>query len=241
MSDLSVVVMTWNRGGMRVHNLLVSLLRFQTVLPREVVIVDTSNDQGVADDVALWCRPFRRVRLVRRPMDVFAKSLALNIGIQATSPTSRWVAVTDIDLMFGPDMVRALVNTLSKRRSFVLTEPMRLPETVTMRPFADYDATCMQASWWGPSTGPGALQATERGVWFAMRGYDQRFVDGLGGMDVDMMERALSGFGRTYTMPFSVSRALHQWHPPSEMKDRLLGLVSTGADITANPAGWGDL
>lgn len=245
MGDLSVVVMTWNRGGQRVTNLLASLLRHQNTPAVEVVLVDTSNDENIAQDIACRVRAFQKARLVRRPREGIYKSWALNVGIQATSPYSRWVMTTDIDFMFGARLIETVRDTLAKRATLLLCQPMRLPKGADLSdPFSSTEQwvdLCLSSSWWGPSGGPGAVQVLQRGQWFKLRGYDERFADGLGGMDGNLMQRVASTGAHVICIPFDVGQPLHQWHERSPHKEKLNYLLDEDAPLIANPDGWGDL
>jgi len=237
------VTMTWNRGGLRVANLLKSLLVYQRVPAAEVVVVDTSDDEQIARGVAAMCQAIRGARYVRRRRSSLHKPWALNVGIQAANPFSKVVAVTDIDFMFGPHMVETLLMVIDWQ-IFVRTVPKRLcADDFELDPFTteNWARLCDTARPWGPSTGPGALQAAERGWWFKVRGYDERFAGGLGGMDTDMLQRALHDHMHVTTVPFDVSGALHQWHPQSPLKGATDHLLDHNAPAVANPEGWGEL
>jgi len=237
----SFVVMTWNRGGQRVTNLLASLLLHQTTPAAEVVLVGTSDNAHIAADVCQRAEAFADVTLIQRPRDALFKSWALNVGIRHTLPSSKWVACTDIDFVFGPDLVETIEVQMRPDR-YLKAEPMRLPAGIDLATiFADFDALCYRATWWGPSGGPGALQVAPRGWWFRVHGYDERYADGLGGMDDDVEFRAQHSGLSIGRIPFDTGRALHQWHPASALKDTLHHLWRGKADTTVNPDGWGRL
>jgi len=241
--QVSFVVMTYNRGGVRVWNLLRSLLTYQTVPAAEVVVVDTSDSAQIAQGVAAACGEMREARYVRRRRDGLFKSWALNVGIQRVDPYSKVVAVTDIDFMFGPHTVEMLLR-LVNHQTVCHTIPKRLgADALEVDPFTAerWAALCKAAQPWGESNGPGALQAAERGWWFHVRGYDERFERGLGGMDRDMLLRAARDGMRAVQLPFAVTNALHQWHPESPYKDALNHLVDEHGPVQANPDGWGEL
>lgn len=235
----SFVVMTWNRGGQRVTNLLASLLLHQERPADEVVVVDTSNDAHIAQDVCRRTEAFADCTLIQAPRDGLYKSWALNVGIRATLPASQWVACTDIDLLFGPDLVETIEIQMRHDR-YLKAEPLRLPAGVDLTTvFADFEALCYRATWWGPSGGPGALQVAPRAWWFRVHGYDERYADGLGGMDDDVEFRAQRSGLAIGRIPFDTGRALHQWHPPSPLKDKLHHLWEPERSVTVNPDGWG--
>lgn len=237
----SFVVMTWNRGGQRVTNLLTSLLVHQRHTPLEVVLVDTSDDPGVAADIVGRAADFDACHLIQAPRAHLYKSWALNVGIRATDEASRWVAVTDIDFMFGPHLVRIL-DDVAGPGVFVMAEPLRLPKDADLTdPFTDYDGLCKRGTWWGKTGGPGTLQCATRQWWFKARGYDERFEKGLGGMDDDVINRAKRDGLRIRRLTFEQAQALHQWHERTELKDRLQGLLRRNPPVTVNPGEWGQL
>ena len=244
MAKLSIVTMTWNRGGQRITNLLASLLWHQNRPADEVVIVDTSDDDDIALDVARRARAFPDARLIRRPRDGIYKSWALNVGIQATSPYSRWVAATDVDFMFGPRLIETVHWTLDRKAALLIVQPLRLPQSADVSdPFEgdNWLALCMQGTWWGPTGGPGALQVLQRGKWFEIHGYGEQFGGGLGGPDTDLMDRCIRAGAQVICLPFDVAQALHQWHERSPHKGALVHLLDADAPLIANPGGWGDL
>ena len=237
----SFVVMTWNRGGQRVTNLLASLLLHQTTPTAEVVLVDTSDVQCIAEDVCNRAEAFANCTLIQAPRDGLYKSWALNVGIRATLPSSRWLACTDVDFLFGPDLVETIEIQMRPDR-YLKAEPMRLPAGLDLSdPWGDFDSLCYRATWWGPSGGPGTLQVAPRSWWFRVHGYDERYAAGLGGMDDDVEFRAQASGLSIGRIPFDTGRALHQWHPVSPYKDALAHLWNPKADVVANPDGWGQL
>lgn len=236
---ISVVIMTWNRAGQRATNLLSSLLLHQEEPVSEVVLVDTSNDPDVAQDIVLRTREFDRCKLVQMPRDNLYKSWAFNIGIKAAQ--SEYIATTDIDFMFGADMVKHLKRRMG-RNKLVLAEPMRLPKDADVAdPFAKgrFSKLCREGRWWGKTGGPGTLQCAHHDWWFKVHGYDERYAEGLGGMDDDVIRRAKRDGMKIGRLPFEECRALHQWHPVSELKDYLSGVDFAKGDVVVNPDGWG--
>jgi glycosyltransferase involved in cell wall biosynthesis len=235
--------MTWNRGGQRVTNMLGSLLEYQVVKPREVVLVDTSDDKTIAVDVERRAGEFSGCKLVRRPRNHLYKSWALNIGIQNTSPESDWVATTDIDFMFGRKTTRILESTVTPK-ALLIGQALRLPRGAEIPRTLDrqsYYALCMSATWWGRTGGPGTIQCAMRDWWFKVRGYDERFAEGLGGMDDDVIIRARNDGLHVKRLTFEQLRPLHQWHEPTNLKNRLQHLKDQRASVVANPGGWGEL
>jgi hypothetical protein len=243
VNKISFVVMTWNRGGQRVTNLLQSLLCYQIEAAHEVVLVDTSDDAEIAKDVARRARIFEQCHLIHAPRASLHKSWALNVGIKATDPGAAFVAATDIDFMFGRHAVHVLRRRARPGR-FVLAQPLRLPRDADISdPFSseNYRALAMQATWWGYTGGPGTLQCAARDWWFKVHGYDERYAEGLGGMDDDMLLRARRDGLHIERLTFEEAMPLHQWHEPSPFKGQLHGRVASGPGVVANPDGWGEM
>lgn len=238
--------MSHDRNGKhRLRNLLESLLVHQNVLPLEVVVVDTSTNQEVRNNLARDADRFARVKLLQLTVSDFNKCWALNVGIQATRNDAKIIACTDLDFMFGRRMVGAIAERFNGHPAFVMAEPRRLGEDVDIRsPFHKWSKLCRLAEVWSPLTndpGAGTIQAATREWWFKVHGYDQMFHGGLGGMDDDMRARAEKDNLVRRWITFEEGEALHQWHPRS-------GRKQTGSHrwftwhpvVLKNPSGWGE-
>jgi glycosyltransferase involved in cell wall biosynthesis len=235
--NLAFVVMTWNRGGWRVTNLLSSLVA-QDEQPAGIVLVDTSNDSSIAADVAARAADFD-CRLIQIPRDHLYKSWALNVGIKEAAEIAEYIACTDIDFMFGPRAVTAILAAVGEDR-FVMAEARRLPQEKPLASALEAYSNGTAFELWGTdSLTPGTIQCAHRDWWYRVRGYDERFARGLTGMDGNMMDRAILDGLWLRRLPFGDVQAVHQWHPKSEYKSSLNHLRRQGVSIVANYQGWG--
>jgi len=233
---ISFVTMTWNRSGQRITNLLASLLVYGTKVPSEVIIVDTSNEPWHAASVARSACPYG-ITVIHKPRGNLYKAWALNVGLLAAR--SDYIAVTDIDMMFGPHLVEALETRLERGAQFVMADVRGLPESVAGMTLG-HEWLVEQSEPW-PGDGRGTLQCAPAGWWYYIRGYDERFAEGLGGVEDDVFFRARQDNRRIEWIPFDEGQVLHQWHPKSPLKGKTLHLKDTGGQpVVRNERGWGE-
>lgn len=212
--------------------------------PLEVIVVDTSTDAKIVGQVAKVVHSYAKARLLYRRSKRFNKPWALNVGIKAASTTT-YIATTDMDFMFSRNFIQKVVNRLHKGNSFVMAEAHRLqPGTNLKTPFKDWDKLCTQStSWPGPTGGEGTIQAAHYEWWHKVRGYDERFKGGLGGMDTDLWLRAQKDGLTIRKILFSKAQALHQHHPRSRMKEKGCSKIQWNVKrlkVVRNPRGWGE-
>lgn len=217
----------------------------QNILPLEVVVVDTSDDQTIRDSLAQDAEQFDRVKLLQLTVSDFNKCWALNVGIQATRNDAKIVACTDLDFMFGRNLVRGIQSRLSTRNALVMVEPRRLAKSVDLRsPFGRWNELCRAGTIWAPLSndpGAGCIQASYRSWWFRVHGYDQVFHGGLGGMDDDVRARAEKDSLVRLWIPFDEGQALHRWHARSPRKQTGSHRYFTWhPKVVKNPFGWGE-
>lgn len=225
---LSVVTMVHGRNGIRMYNFIHSLLA-QNVLPDEIIVVDTTPGAVPMESYSV------PLRFLIRPMEIFNKSRALNIGIKAAQ--SDTIMVTDIDFIFSPGVTEVVTNHLSPK-TFVLCEAGYLPKSAVTYPL-DWPKLISMVGTVERRKSPGTIQAAHRDFWHAVRGYDERFEGGLGGMDDDMWIRARKHGLELVWIPFGEVYCLHQWHPISDLKGKCSHLFVPDPEIVKNPQGWG--
>lgn len=242
-ADLTIVVMTWNRDAQRLDNLLKSLLVYQDLKPRDVIVVDTSTDAKIVVQVAKVVHSYLRARLLYYRSNKFDKPWALNVGIKAAGTT--YIATTDMDFMFSRNFIQKVMNRLHKGNSFVMAVAHRLSFNADLSsPFENWDKLCMLSTPWpGLTGGEGTIQAAHRKWWYKVHGYDEQFKDGLGGMDTDLWLRAQKDGLEIRKIPFSKAQALHQYHPRSRMKEKGCSKIQWNKKklrVVKNPRGWGE-
>lgn len=240
VAPISVIAMIHNREGERLRRMVHSL-RCQTVQPRDIIIVDTSFGADMAASVRRSLGEPRaglpQVKHTLRPQRTFNKSFALNIGIRKSK--QKYVLITDADFMFGIKLIEYVMIELEKGNTFVLAEAGYLPDIDLDDGLMNWVKLCSMIHTPERKTSPGTIQAVSREWMNKVRGYDERFHDGLGGMDDDMKVRANKDGLRLVWLPFREVQCLHQWHERSDMKGKCSHLFSVDPPIVKNKDGWG--
>jgi len=170
-----------------------------------------------------------------RPQRTFNKSFALNIGIRKSK--QKYVLITDADFMFGIKLIECVMEELEKGDTLVLAEAGYLPDVNVDEIY--WDRLCNMIKTPERRMSPGTIQAVSRSWMNRVRGYDERFHGGLGGMDDDMKVRAQKDGLRLVWLPFREVQCLHQWHERSDMKGRCSHLFDVDPEIVKNGDGWG--
>jgi len=233
----------YNRDGLRLGNLLSSLLVHQDVKPAEVIVVDTSDETTIVEMIQTTVGRFDAARLVHYRAPDFNLSRSYNVGIKTTSEGSRYVMTTDMDFVFSPNFVHEVLKRLEGDRSFVMTCAGMLEQNADLSNFHERWSQLKQQARSGVHydfNTPGACQAATRAWWFRIRGYDERFVDVLGNEDNDVWMRAKQDGLEVKWIRFAEAQALHQWHPVSPLKGRSTSHLFTGRPpVVKNEKGWG--
>jgi glycosyltransferase involved in cell wall biosynthesis len=243
---ISAIIPLRNRSGDRLENCLRSL-RWQG-LPGEqveIVISDFGSQGEHRAATAASARAFG-ARVVYEPtQEVWNRSRALNIGIQAAR--GEFLFCTDVDMIFAPNFLATAASVQHRYggRAMVLCHCSDLPESVPMRPWALEDFPWLQGeAALRQTSGTGACQIASRDFFEFARGYDEKFLY-WGAEDVDMTARA-SRYGLTLAwMDDAVTSMLHQWHPTTKNDRRLrfhlnrLRYKLTKHRVVKNPQGWG--
>jgi len=238
VAPISVITMIHNRDGDRLRRMVHSL-RCQTVQPHEIIIVDTSFGTDMAADIRNSLgEPYAglpQLIYIRIVKHVFNKSFALNVGIRKSK--QEYVLITDADFMFGSKLIECVMEELEKGDTFVLAEAGYLPDIDIDEIY--WDKLCNMIKPPERRMSPGTIQAVSRSWMSDVRGYDERFHGGLGGMDDDMKIRAHKDGLRLVWLSFAEVQCIHQWHEVSDMKGKCSYLFETGPSIVKNLDGWG--
>jgi len=239
--------MIWNRDSARLERVLASLLKFQSIRPREVIVVDTSTVRKSALRIARTVSRYTYATLLHRVTPQFSMSWAFNFGIKAAHPESDIIAVVSADVMYGCGMTKAVLTRLSSQRGLVLATLRRLPpEADLTTPFfpENWQKLCNQATpWHVRGGGTGTIQAAHRDWWWKIRGYDEAYVGGLGGPDTDLVERAMKDGQPLLRIAWDEVQNLHQWHPVSPLKGVCKKLYASqvgNRPVVKNLDGWGE-
>ncbi len=221
------------------YPLMVHSLRCQTIQPHDIIIVDTSFGIDMAANIRKSLgAPYAglpQVRHLLRPQRAFNKSFALNVGIRKSK--QEYVLITDADFMFGIRLIERVMEELEKGEAFVLAEAGYLPDVDIDSIY--WDRLCKKIRKPERRMSPGTIQAVDRAWMNAVRGYDERFHGGLGGMDDDMKTRANKDGLKLVWLTFDEVQCVHQWHERSDMKGKCSHLFSVDPPVIKNPDGWG--
>ena len=239
VAPISVITMIHNRDGARLRRMIHSL-RCQTIQPHEIIIIDTSLDMSDSIKKSLGepYTGFPYLRYISIPRYTFNKSFALNIGIQKSR--REYVLVTDADFMFGSKLIERVMDELRGAYAFtmVLAEAGYLPDIDIDS--LDWSKLCKRIRPPARKMSPGTIQAVPRNWIVKVRGYDEEFDGGLGGMDDDMRIRAHKDGLQLVWLSFSEVQCIHQWHEVSNMKGKCSHLFSVDPPVVKNEDGWGN-
>ena len=242
---VSVLIPCRNRSGRRLDACLHSLrTQHYPIEQVEIVVSDFGSDVSHAAALKKLCDSYD-CRLVRTETDaMWNRSRALNLALQEAR--GDYVVCTDVDILFAPNFLSTVCETLSRENTFVVCRCRDLlPETEEI-PFVPeaYDALHARSKF-RHLLGTGACQAVRKEWFFDVRGYDEKYVY-WGYEDRDMFRRATRG-GLEVVWIHERTSMLHQWHPKMD-KDRVrlkymnrFRYFLTGWIVKKNRAGWGNL
>lgn len=238
---ISFVTVIWHRNGIRLRNYLASLLIHQDELPTEVIIVDCSTDPTYIKNVQEAAAQFPQVKILPHPSQNFRACWAYNVGIKNSNPASKYVATSDVDLLFSSTYVKILCDMLDRDNRLILTSVGILPENADVSaPFerGNFQSLVKQANC-GPGISGntvGAVQAASREWWFSVQGYDESF--DLGNEDNDILYRAKNDNLQVNWVEFGKCPVMHQWHPWSPWRKPTPW--DKRGSIKRNHQGWGE-
>ena len=242
---LTVIVPLRNRGGTRLENCLRSL-RWQDLPPRQVELLlsDFGSDDEHARELAALADRFE-ARVVRyETREIWNRSKALNVGIRASR--GAYILCTDADMIFAPSFLRTLLDTQREHRDAALCvcRCRDLPESVPEQAWDRDDfPRLLEASTYRERLGTGACQMATRGMFHALRGFDESYKF-WGCEDKDMTFRAQRQ-GLALAWVHDHTAMLHQWHPSDRRKKPVRKFLNdarfhvTKYVRVKNPSGWG--
>jgi glycosyltransferase involved in cell wall biosynthesis len=220
--------MIHNRHDHRVEDFIASLQR-QSLLPYEVIIADTSDDDDL-QALSLDLCTEARVTHVKAKSSRLDKARAYNIALQLVD--SAYTLFTDIDLIFHPDFIARVSHHLQEPNTFVQAVTAYLPQDACGDTFDDLLAIALrEGGEVSHRLSPGACQASTTAWFRSVGGYDERFRY-LGGVDDDMMVRAKRA--NLDIIWIDDIMTLHQWHEPSPWKGVDTDLFDAESPIVAN-------
>lgn len=187
----------------------------------EAILVDYGSEDGLDGVLERSPCPVKVIRLGKFPVDGFPEAHLKNIGIREAS--REFVACTNVDVAYDPEFWRNVATCCNQG---VLVQAVRknAPPGVTVNPDASYDEPKDRAPFsitndihplqFGPGTpivAGGDMQAMHRDDWALFRGYDER-ICGWGGVDSDLMVRALMFGYSLVVLGHKYARYVHTWH-----------------------------
>lgn len=259
MRQISVVIYSWNQNyNHRLYHLLVTLAKYQSTLPYEIIIVDNSNDETTGDtlidDISRFRSEFKsptHIRLLlENKVDIPYKAWGLNYGIKKTSEDSDFILTTDIDMVFPPDWIESALQLMDEN-TFMLNEPSKLPgsfnsslESIDWEQ-ADWGDLFKRSAPWGKAKGPGNGQIFPREWVMKVHGYNEIFKEGQDGLDMDMFRRAHRDGLNVIWRYRNDNKFLHLDHPISKWKGKNHKFMNVQykkrvPDVVVNLDGWGE-
>lgn len=252
--DLTVIIGHRNRADYRLRNAIRSIQAqvYQRGRISTLVVDYGSNPEQVAklwvitDSLSAEC-------IVVGGQPEWNRSHCLNIGLKRIR--SRFVILTDVDIMFAPDFVAETVTALKRDPlTAVYSVMLHLPETTTAKlELAATSDTWLDLDELKPlgqiktadpfSTG---TVATYTHFFHEIRGYDE-FYRAYGAEDSDVAQRLLH-LGLRQVSVANRTYYLHQWHPRYEgvqsvtlnqTIQRNVEYFNRTRSLKRNPEGWG--
>lgn len=254
VDSISVVTLTWNRDPKRLRDLVWTLVN-QTVKPNEIVIVDGNVNEKKQADTLETILPFTNyhgvdINVILAHMDRFNMSKGFNIGIKRTSPDSKYVLTTGVDMLFGPNAIETVLIKLSRARidgnAFCVSHCGFLVKGAKLLPdiFSQWDDLRNHTNPKLPTKiSTGAMIAGPRKWWFDHRGYDEiHHAFGYADSDVTMRMK-MSGLEKA-AMFWEEAQVLHVWHDWAITRKQV---VEVGGEkpnaawgVVRNPDTWGE-
>ena len=253
--DTTVVIGHRNRADYRLRNAIQSLKRQENPGGSvRILLVDYGSEPGQQSELRAIARDLAVELLTPSPRREWNRSHCLNIGIRHAA--TKYVLLSDVDVIFGPTYVAEAVRALREDPLAVVYSPcLHLPESSS----PELEAAARRQGWLDPeplralgvirtagefSTG---MVMTRRRFLERVRGLDE-FYHTWGVEDVDLSRRLLWLGLRPMSLR-QKSYYLHQWHPRQEgippeivesAKARNTDHFERAVVIRRNPAGWGE-
>mgnify|MGYP001324756339 CR=1 FL=1 len=181
----------------------------------EVIVSDYGSED--ADEVRERCEAAgaKVVRTQRRGFPLWNRSAALNAGIRQGA-TGRYMLTTDADIMFHPNTIETVVNSMEKIGSegtvYGLVQCRDLPENMPKEDIQDWPWDKMEAECsLRPPWGMGGCALFPRSFADEVQGYDER-LEWWGGEDNDFALRAEKSGLNIHWVEHPDARIYHLWH-----------------------------
>ena len=211
--ELSVIVCCRNVDRARLRRCLRSLWQQDFSADVELIISDFGSNAEKREELASLCQEVGARHVYTDARCAWARSLALNIGIQAA--TKKWVMTTDADMIFAPNflgMLSCYATAFGAKTVFyaqpVKLSPCRLPLDWQAEHFAEF---VKKGRVYGRE-GKGGCQVAPRELLWRIKGFNENYAV-WGCEDEDLYERiGWAGYERIWLRP---GYYMHQWHLPN--------------------------
>lgn len=256
--SIAVVIPVRNRKGKSIRNTLKSLNWQSAGKPLQTLVVSYGSKPKINSELKQLCMKFNaRLICVGDPAQPWSKPIALNIGIRESLPAAQFLMTVDADIILAPDLFSVIIDKFKKTlHTFILCRSSDLPSETSLSANSELSKNdyyeLKSITKLRPKYGTGGIQAAQRSFFFDVRGYDEDLL-WWGGMDTDMMQRALCS-GLKVEWIEELTSILHQWHPrkhsilnnAEEVEQAKKSWVSNHEIIQSrvknpirNPDGWG--
>jgi glycosyltransferase involved in cell wall biosynthesis len=203
----SVIIGYRDRDVDRVRRCLNSLFQ-QTGCSFEIIFIDYGSRRNWAEKVREVIAEFPDVRFFRTETQghPWNRSKALNIGLRQAK--GRFVATTDIDLIFPPLFLETIHSQVTADRA-IQCPPFLLPEG-----FSDWDTLTGASSVFPIGDNYlGAFQCVERDRAIQVGGFNENYE--FWGLEDQDFQLRLENIGAKPKLACGI-RAFHQWHPTTQ-------------------------
>ena len=241
----------------RIERQLQSLKAQKTQHEIRPIISDMSADPEIREQIAQIAHKYGASYLFTPSTLVWNKSLCLNIGIQAASPDTKYLATLDMDLLYREDVFPTCIELAERHTG---KSPLVLCRTFLYQN-NDYRGDYTPAAFnrlrsrgkFLILSGNGGIQFFDYQWILKHRGYDERY-NLWGGPDNEIVKRAEVDGCPVLWISRNTGQIylLHLWHPQWFIPGLPAAFISNyrktvnhkfvkePVQITANPHSWGE-
>ena len=207
--SISLITSYRNRDVIRIRRFLDSLAK-QTYREFELIFVDYGSDDAVSTEVSQLCSkyPFCRYLFNDSRGMLWNRSHAMNSG--ARMAKSDWLLMTDIDLIYTPQVLQMLVDKLQPAHQYFFRAFMLPADFDQFDTLSDLPNNFRRSHF----KTKGLFQCMESEVFHRIGGYDE-YYSIWGGEDNDLSERIRQSGIQVRWLDNAQAGIYHQWHPSS--------------------------
>ncbi|MCC6931816.1 MAG: glycosyltransferase [Deltaproteobacteria bacterium] len=241
--ELSVIVCCRNVEESRLRRCLLSLREQSSNAKVQIIISDFGSSEAKKAELLKLCSEMGAHHLYTDAKCPWARSLALNIGIQAAK--AKWIMTTDADMIFAPNFFRMLASYIAEfgEKTAYYAQCVKLPPCHLPHGWRAEDVVSYvtKGRIYGRE-GKGGCQVASRELLMKIRGFNENY-SVWGCEDEDLFERiGWAGFDRVWLRP---GYYMHQWHLPnifqsaSESNKKEYQELRDHPRIIVNAESWG--